>query len=176
MLAQNPWVLLVGLSAAFVGSAFLALYSLGSVGYVQQQKEPETIPDEPIVLEELTNTPSETSNPTPLWMIAAIALCCGSGCLIILRLVNHRGQRPKRQQKINHNQAQLRQSRQHQKPQPPKNPRVFVPSSSLSPQTKPLMTVLTPEQRYRLDKSQESLADLMDLRKQSSLSGMLGKY
>ncbi len=177
MLAHNPWLFLIGLSAVFLGSAAFALYSLGSVGYVQKQKAPATIPEVPNVLEEPSNTSSETSNPTPLWLVVAIALSCGSGCLIILRLLNSPAPRPKLQKQINHNHVQLRQSGQHKlKPQIAKNRAVFVPSSSLSPQTKPLMTVLAPEQKHRLNQSPESLADLMDLRKQSSLSAMLRKY
>ncbi|WYL93925.1 MAG: hypothetical protein HEQ35_08615 [Gloeotrichia echinulata IR180] len=177
MLARNPWLLLIGLSGIFLAIAAFALYSLGSVGYVQQQKEPETVSDIPILLEESSNTASESSNPTPLWLIVAIALSCGSGCLIILRLLNRPTQAAKLQKQINHDKVQLVPVRQQRlQARSPKNSAVFAPSSSLSPQTKPMMTVMAPEQRPRLDQSQESLAELMDIRKQNSLPAMLRKY
>ncbi|MFK0734304.1 MAG: hypothetical protein ACFKPT_01600 [Gloeotrichia echinulata GP01] len=177
MLARNPWLLLIGLSAIFLAISAFALYSLGSVGYVQQQKEPETVSDIPTLLEESSSTTSESSNPTPLWLIAAIALSCGSGCLIILRLLNRPTQAAKLQKQINHDKVQLVPVRQQRlQARSPKNSAVFAPSSSLSPQTKPMMTVMAPEQRPRLDQSQESLAELMDIRKQNSLPAMLRKY
>jgi hypothetical protein len=183
LLTRNPWLLLVGLLTMFLGSAAFALHSLGSVGYVPQPEEPEQIPEAPTVFSEATNTPSEISNPIPLWMVAAIALSCGSGCLIILRLINQPTERQKGQKPIKRYQAPLVQDHQHKlKPQAPKNPPVFSSVSSLKPfvsmqsQPKPLMTVLPIEHRHRLDNSQESLADLLDIRKQSSLSAILRKY
>ncbi|MBD2356552.1 hypothetical protein H6G41_18290 [Tolypothrix sp. FACHB-123] len=181
LLTRHPWLLLIGLSAVFVASAVLALYNLGSVGNVQQPEEVDKHnPDVATVAEAVNNTPSENNNPTPLWMVAAIALSCASGCLIILRVLN----RPTNAQKA-HKQVRRYPTRtvksqpQRVKSPPANNPPVFVPSSSLTPlasmqsRTKPLMTVLPPEHGYRVEKSKESLADLMDIRKQSSLSAIL---
>ncbi|MBW4562396.1 MAG: hypothetical protein KME32_14835 [Mojavia pulchra JT2-VF2] len=181
LLARHPWLLLIGLSAIFVGSAVLALYSLGSAGSVQQPEEPETSPDLLTVLEEPIPTPSETSDPTPLWMIAAIALSCGSGCFIILRLLKHPAKGQKAQKQKRYQTSLVQGQQQRLEPQTLRNPPVFVPSPSLRPlvsmqaNTKPLMTVLPPDHRHRLDKSRESLADLLDLRKQSSLPTLLRK-
>jgi hypothetical protein len=180
LLTRHPWLLLIGLSAIFFASAVLALYNLGSVGNVQQPEEVDNNPDVATVAEAVNNTPSENNNPTPLWMVAAIALSCASGCLIILRVLN----RPANAQKA-HKQVRRYPTRSAPSPaptvgaQPTKNPPVFVPSPSLTPlvsmqsRTKPLMTVLPPEHSYRVEKSKESLADLMDIRKQSSLSAIL---
>ncbi|MBD2194912.1 MULTISPECIES: hypothetical protein [Calothrix] len=180
LLTRHPWLLLIGLSAIFVASAVLALYNLGSVGNVQQPEEIEKNLDVATVAEAVNNTPSENNNPTPLWMVAAIALSCASGCFIILRVLN----RPANGKTI-HKTARRYPIRTVPskpptvEPSPAKNPPVFVPSSSLTPlvsmqsQTKPRMTVLPPEQSYRPEKSKESLADLMDIRKQSSLSAIL---
>ncbi|MDZ8053093.1 MAG: hypothetical protein RMX68_003405 [Aulosira sp. ZfuVER01] len=187
LLTRHPWLLLIGLSAVFFASAVLALYNLGSVGNVQKAEEPDknldvsttTVAEAEVAI----NTPSENSNPTPLWMVFAIALSCASGCVVILRIIN----RPAKAQKVHkHLKRYPTRSVQSQpsrvEPQPPKNPQVFVPPPSLTPvvsmqsRTKPLMTVLPPEHSYRMEKSKESLADLMDLRKQSSLSALLRKY
>ena len=180
LFTRHPWLLLIGLSAIFCASAVLALYNLGSVGNVEQAEEPDKNQDVATVAEAAIDTPSVTNNPTPLWMVAAIALGCASGCLIILRILN----RPAKGQKV-HKQIKRYPTRSvatqpHKvEPQPVKNPQVFVPPPSLRPlvstqsRTKPLMTVLPPEHTYRVEKSKESLADLMDIRKKSSLSAIL---
>lgn len=179
LLARYPWLLLVGLFGIFIGSATVAVYSLSYAGRVEQE-EPENISAE---VAQPINTPPETSNPTPLWMVAAIALSCASGCFIIFRLLNRPPQRQKDQKQINRHEARLAQHR-HQKleARPPENPPVFVPPSqsmSFAPapsKTKPMVTVLPPEHTIPFDKSKESLADMLDIRKQSSLSAILRKY
>ncbi|MGI8504038.1 MAG: hypothetical protein ACR2LR_23325 [Hassallia sp.] len=177
LLARYPWLLLVGLLGMFLGSATLAVYSLGYAGRVEPE-EPETIQAE---VAQPINTPSETSNPTPLWMVAAIALSCASGCLIIFRLLNRPTQRQKDQKRINRYEARLARRPQKLEPRPPDNPPVFVPpSQSMSfvpvpSKTKPMVTVLPPEHTIPFDKSKESLADMLDIRKQSSLSAILRK-
>jgi len=183
ILARHPWLLLIGLSAMFFASAVLAVYNLGSVGYLNQPEEPEKNQDVSTVAEAAINTPSENSNPTPLWLVVAIALSCGSGCLIILRLLNSPAKGQKGQKHLKRYPARsVHSPAPRVEPQPRKNPQVFVPPPSLTSlvsmqsQTKPLATVISPEHRYRLEKSKESLADLMDLRKQSSLSAILRKY
>ncbi len=183
LLARHPWLLLIGLSAMFFASAVLALYNLGSVGSVKQPEAPDQNPEVATVAEETINTPSEiVGNPTPLWMIAAIALSCASGCVIILRLLNHPEKGKKVQRHLRRYPTRSVPSQPSKvKSPPPKNPQVFVPPPSLTPfvsmqsKTKPLVTVLPPEHSYRMDQSKQSLADLMDLRKQSSLSALLRK-
>jgi hypothetical protein len=179
LLARYPWLLLVGLLGMFLGSATLAVYSLSYAGRVEPQ-EPEIIQAEVV---QPINTPSETSNSTPLWMVVAIALSCASGCLIIFRLLNRpTQQRQKDHKQINRYGGRLA-PRPHQKlePRPPQNPQVFVPPSqsmSFTPvtsKTKPMVTVLPPEHIIPFDKSKESLADMLDIRKQSSLSAILRK-
>jgi hypothetical protein len=178
LLARYPWLLLVGLLGMFLGSATLAVYSLSYAGRVEPQ-EPETIQAEVV---QPINTPSETSNSTPLWMVVAIALSCASGCLIIFRLLNRPTQRQKDHKQINRYDERFA-PRQQQKlePRPPQNPPVFVPPSqsmSFAPvtsKTKPMVTVLPPEHTIPFDKSKESLADMLDIRKESSLSAILRK-
>ena len=78
LVAHHPWLLLTGCLAMFLGGGAFALYSLGNAGQVTQE-EPEKIP---VIVEEPINAPSENSNPTPLWMLAAIVLSCGCGTKI----------------------------------------------------------------------------------------------
>jgi hypothetical protein len=179
LVAHHPWLLLTGCLAMFIGGGAFALYSLGNAGQVTQE-EPEKIP---VIVEEPINAPSENSNPTPLWMVAAIALSCGSGCLLIFRMLNRTKQPQKVQKLVNRHQARLAQNHsQRLEPRLPKNQPVFLPQSQLMPiiqvrpKAKHLVTVLPAEHKHHLDTRTESLADLMDLRKDSSLSAILRQY
>jgi hypothetical protein len=189
LLAHYPWLFVTGLLGIFIGSAALSVYSLGYVGRVEKEL-PET--KEVEILEPIS-TSGETSNLPPLWMLAAVALGCASGCLVILRLLKLQSQPKSFKKHINRYQVRLAQ-RQYQKtePRPPINPPVFVPpprvsilpspSPSMPPmptmkqaKPKPMVTVLPPEQKKSLNQQKESLADMMDIRKQSSLSAILHK-
>ncbi|MEH1839363.1 MAG: hypothetical protein V7L20_11460 [Nostoc sp.] len=179
LVAHHPWLLLTGCLAMFLGGGAFALYSLGNAGQLIQE-EPEKIP---VIIEEPINASSENSNPTPLWMVAAIVLSCGSGCLLIFRMLNRTKQPQKVQKQTNRHQARLAQSNyQRLEPRLPKNQPVFVPQQQLMPimqmplKTKQLVTVLPAEHKHHLDTRTESLADLMDLRKDSSLSAILRQY
>lgn len=179
LVAHHPWLLLTGCLAMFLGGGAFALYSLGNAGQVAQE-EPETIP---VIIEEPISLPSENSNPVPLWMVAAIALSCGSGSLLVFKILNRKTQPQKIQKQVNRHQARLAQS-QYQKLEPrlPKNQPIFVPQAQLmpimqmQPKAKHLVTVLPAEHKHHLDTRTESLADLMDLRKDSSLSAILRQY
>ncbi|MBD2436070.1 hypothetical protein [Nostoc sp. FACHB-110] len=170
LLTQQPWLLLVGLFTAMLGTATVAYYSLSHVGGVEQaQSEPL-----PVIVEEPVIT--ERSNPTPFWMVMAIALSCGSGCYVIFRLFNRPQQRYKVLKRVTQQSlkpiSQPRWEVQTSKPLPA--------MASLQPlnqtKTKSLVAVLPPAQQYRLDKGKESLAELMDIRKEHSLSTLLQKY
>ncbi|MCC5629997.1 hypothetical protein [Nostoc sphaeroides] len=179
LVAHHPWLLLTGCLAMFLGGGAFALYSLGNAGQVTQE-EPEKIP---VIVEQPINAPSENSNPTPLWMVAAIVLCCGSGCLLIFRMLNRTKISNKVQKQVKRHQVRLAQSNyQKLEPRLPKNQPVFVPQQQLMPimqmplKTKQLVTVLPAEHKHHLDTRTESLADLMDLRKDSSLSAILRQH
>ncbi|MEH2422407.1 MAG: hypothetical protein V7K48_16285 [Nostoc sp.] len=179
LVAHHPWLLLTGCLAMFIGGGAFALYSLGNAGQVAQE-EPEKIP---VIVEEPINPPSENSNPTPLWMVAAIVLSCSSGCLLIFRMLNRTKQPQKVQKQINRHQTRLAQNNyQRLEPRLPKNQAIFVPQRQLMPimqikaKTKHLVTVLPAEHKHHLDTPTEPLADLMDLRKDSSLSAILRQY
>jgi hypothetical protein len=179
LVAHHPWLLLTGSLAMFIGGGTFALYSLGNPGQVAQA-EPEQIP---VIVEEPINTPSENSNATPLWMVAAIALSCGSGCLVIFRMLNRKTQPQQVPKQVNRHHARLAEARYTRlEPRLPKNQPIFVPQRQLMPvmqtlpKTKHLVTVLPAEHKHHLDTRPESLADLMDLRKDSSLSAILRQY
>ena len=179
VLVHHPWLLVIGLLAIFLGGGVLSLYSLGYVGFVQQAKPEEEVLQAEVV--EPTNTESETTNPISLWMVAAIALSCASGCLIIFRWLNRPAQHQKVRKQINRYQERLAKRRPPTaKSLPPKKPQVFLPPQPQKPaltsaETKPVVTVLPPEQSFTGGKSKESLASMLDIRKQTPLSAILRK-
>jgi hypothetical protein len=179
LVAHHPWLLLTGFLAMFMGGGAFALYSLGNAGPIPQE-EPEKIP---VIVEEPINAPSENSNTTPLWMVAAIVLSCSSGCLLIFRMLNRTKEPQKVQKQVNRHQLRLAQNHyQRLEPRLPKNQPIFVPQQQLmpvmqmQPKAKHLVTVLPAEHKHHLDTPTEPLADLMDLRKNSPLSAILRQY
>ncbi len=185
LLIRHPGLLLTGLLTMLIGTAALALYSLGYAGNADHVEIVEEIPAvvaKPIV------TSSEHSNPTPLWLIAAIALSCASGCFMIVRLVNGPNKSPQVRKPIKRDGSSrasrpLKPSHSPEwEPKTVKNAPVFVPLRPLKPmlpmrtKSQSQVTVVPSEHRHPLDKSKETLADLMDIRKQASLSTILQKY
>ncbi|MBD2594411.1 hypothetical protein H6G74_08710 [Nostoc spongiaeforme FACHB-130] len=164
LLTQHPLVLLCGVFTMFVGTAAVAFYSLSHVDHTKQA-ESEPIPvivEEPITIEH--------SNPLPLWMVMAIALSCGSGCYLIFRLFN-----PSQAQKLPKSTSSRPQALKPISQTSRKLP-VFAPLQPLKVKSKTLVEVLPSAQQYRLGKGKESLADLMDIRKENSLSALLQKH
>ncbi|MBD2345565.1 hypothetical protein [Anabaena subtropica] len=180
LLTRHPLLLLTGVFTTLMGSAALALYSITNVGDVEKlDVEPL-----PAVIEQPMTTTTENSNPLPLWMVAAIALSCASGCLVIFRLLNQPTQRPPIQKRraISHKALSTTPHTQKQEQQVLKTQPRFVPRQTLPPMTpmqvikKPLVTVLPAEQRNPFDDSKESLVELLDWRKHNSLTAILQQY
>ncbi|MBR8837237.1 MAG: hypothetical protein DSM106950_25335 [Stigonema ocellatum SAG 48.90 = DSM 106950] len=171
LLGHHSWLFLIGLLAVFLGGAALSVYSLGYVGIVEQTKPEE---EEALQAEVVppTNTPSETANPIPLWMVGAIALSCASGCLIIFRFLKRPAPPQKVQKQINR-QSRLHRRRHQKLPSVPPQPQASVIATSV--EKKPVVTVLPPEQSLTGGKNQENLASMLDIRKQTSLSAILRK-
>ncbi|GAA6619982.1 hypothetical protein [Scytonema sp. NUACC26] len=177
MLAKYPLFLPVGLSAVFLASGTLALYSLGSVGKVEEE-EPEVLEAE--VVQPISSTPAEAENPMPLWMILAIALSCGSGSLVLFLLLNRPGKRQIVTNHFNRYQARLKQRHQKMAPRPPKNKPVLVPARMAAVavpigQAQPVVTVMPPENTMSRNSGQEALTSVFDIRKHTPLSTILRK-
>ena len=181
LLTRHPGLLFTGLLTMLIGTAALALYSLGYAGSADNVERVEEIP---AVVEKPITISSENSNPTPFWMVVAIALSCGSGCFLIFRLVNRPQQVPPVRKSIKRGASRplTPSRRQTSAPKTLKNQPVFVPLQPLKQITprrtrsQSLATILPSEHKHPLDKRKETLAELMDIRKQSSLSTILQKY
>lgn len=185
LIAYHPWLLVVALLAAFAGSAAISLYSLGFVGRAQQQ--PPATQQTEVEVVEPQNPPVENTSPLPLSMVIAIALSCAGGCLLIVRFLNRAAVPHKNLKRNRYLARQVERDQQPPKPRafteprPLKNPPVFVPPqprmpiASASRKTKTMVTILPPAPSKPLITRKESLADSLDLRKQSSLSAILRK-
>ncbi len=189
LIAYHPWLLVVALLAAFAGSAVISLHSLGFVGRVEQQSPAtqEAEAEAEVEVVEPISPPSENNSALPLWMVVAIALGCAGGCLLIFRFLN-RATVPHKSLKRNRYLARLverdqqpPQPRAFTEPRPLKNFPVFVPPQPRMPipspyrKTKAIVTILPPAPSKPLITRKESLADSLDLRKESSLSTILRK-
>lgn len=177
LLVHHTWLLPAGLLLISIGSTAAALYSLGYVGHMQPE-EAEIAQAEII---KPIKAPSKAINPTPLWMVAAIALSCGSGTLIIFLLLNRPAQRQEVTNNINRYQKRLAKRRPASKPRPKKNVPAFVPSIprtpvvTMPPRTETVVTVLPPEQNVSPSQGKESLANMLDMRKHTPLSTIIRK-
>lgn len=175
LLTQHPLLLLAGFFTMILGTAALAFYNLSHISHFgkAEQTEPEPLP---VIVEEPVIT--ERSNPTPLWLVMAIALSCGSGCYVIFRLFNRPNQRNKISKRVRSHQKALAPVLQPRwEVQTPKPLPALASLQPLNPATtKSLVSVLPPANQYRLDKGKESLAELLDIRKENSLSALLQKY
>lgn len=182
-----PWLFLAGALLMFLGGGALSIYSLGHVDESIKRKDSETLQAE-VIPPQAPAGNEESKNPIPLWMVAAIALSCASGCLVILKVLN----RPRKKQKVkrqvvNRDEIRLAQRRfqamearlpKRKAPVRPPGPR-RTPIMAMPPKKplpKPVVTVLPPEHNFKPNQqNQDSLADIMDIRKQTSLSSMLRK-
>jgi hypothetical protein len=187
LIAYHPWLLVVALLAAFAGSAAISLYSLGFFGLVEQQLPATQQALSEVEVVEPISPPAENANPLPLWVVVAIALSCAGGCLFIFRFLNraavpHKNLKRNRYlaRQVERNQ-QPSEPRAFTEPRPLKNPPVFVlpqprmPIPTTYKKTKAVVTILPPAPTKPFITRKESLADSLDLRKQSSLSSILRK-
>ncbi|MDJ0735516.1 MAG: hypothetical protein QNJ47_15890 [Nostocaceae cyanobacterium] len=179
LLTHYPWLLFIGFLGIFAGSSVVALRSLTHVEKLTNL-EPEPIK---VKVVKANTTTSEDSNPIPLWMVGAIVLSCASGCLILFRWLNHRVPKQQKTRKNSQRHHKRSEQRHYQKLNlpPVKNPPSVVPPFAqkhqfkIQPKKKPTVTILPPDRKLQQNQNQESLADVLDIRKQSSLSAILRK-
>ncbi|MEM7556766.1 MAG: hypothetical protein AAF378_22255 [Cyanobacteria bacterium P01_A01_bin.84] len=183
LLLNYPWLFVTLLLGVFLSSAAISVYSLAYVPDVQRP-ESTTIQVEirqPVTTSAIVET---TDNPIPLWMVFAIASSCASGCIILLRFLNRPGKSEKAQKRILRYQQARRRTAHNRKQgveklQRQKRPNVFVPPPQLYSQIpivkvptslKPAAAVVPPQTIPLSSARRESLADMLDVRKKSSVS------
>ncbi|AFY57011.1 hypothetical protein Riv7116_4592 [Rivularia sp. PCC 7116] len=189
LFVHYPWLFLAGLLLMFLGGGAISIYSLGYVDESIKRKGSETTLQAEVIPPKAPVAENSNQNPIPLWMVAAIAFSCASGCLVILRVLNRPKQKQKvKKQVVNRHEIRLAQRRyqviearlpKRKTPARASNGARRTPIMAMPPQKpkpKPVVTVLPPEHNFEPNqKGKDSLADMMDIRKQTPLSSMLRK-
>lgn len=178
LLKRWPWLVWTGVWAFLLLVTAIAIFSLTYTGGVQQ-KEPEPTP----TAENPAETSSQTGSPMPLLLLGAVALTCVAGSLVIVkRRLATSSQQPTKLRQRQRSSARGLTRRQQRKqllqdpppvPTPPEEPQ--PPVAPVPAETEPVVTVLPPEESHPLDAGEESLVEMMDIRKNRSLSSLLGE-
>jgi hypothetical protein len=180
LIAYHPWLLVVALLSLFAAGAVLAVYSLGYAGRIEEaQSSDATEQVEVEIVRPTESAPAEANNPFPLWVVIAIALSCGGGCLVIFRWLNNSTLPKKSQKRVNRYEERLAQRRYQTEPQALKNPPVFVPPTSKNApdttrKTNTTVTILPPNSNG-LGIQQEPLVQPAEARKQNPISFVVRK-
>ena len=173
MLKRHPWLLWSGIwvlllsAAAFISS--IAIFSLTHTGRISHQE-----PQQRTVAAEKPEA-SQTPGVMSLWVLGAVALTCtAAGYLVISK------QSAKLDKSVKHSAARVPTRRQRRQrllhEQPPSFPSKLTPITPPVPaEIETVVTVLPPEQSHPLDAGEESLAEMMDIRKDRPLSSILGE-
>lgn len=182
LIAYHPWLLVVALLGLFAGGAVLSVYSLGYAGRIEELQSSDTTEQTEVEIVESSPSPTvEKSNAFPVWVVFAIALSCGGGCLVIFRWLNSSKLSSKTQKRVNRYEERIAQRRYYQtEPQAPKKPPVFIPPKSSThgpPVTRKTNTTVTilPPQQNSLGVRQESLVQPVEVRKQTPISFVVRK-
>ena len=169
LLKRHPWLLWSGIwilllsAAAFMSS--IAIFSLTHTGRIAHQE-----PQQPAVAAE-NPAPAQTTSVTLLWLGAVALTFTAAGYLIISKRFSSLSQ------SVKHSAPQVptRRQRRHLLHELPPLPSEPTPITPPVPDIEPLVTVLPPEQSHPLDAGEESLAEMMDIRKHRPLSSILGE-
>lgn len=170
LLWSGMWVLLLS-AAAFISS--IAIFSLMHTGRVAHQELPQPI---------ATENPAKASQTTStmfLWVLGAVALTCSAAGYLASQRSNSSSSSAKPEKPVKRSAARIptrrqrrRRSRRELLPSPPPpEPKPITPP--VPAEIEPVVTVLPPEESHPLDTGEESLAEMMDIRKQRSLSSIL---
>ncbi len=194
------WLFLIGFLGVFIGGATISLYSLTHVELLTSEQADRVT----VELEESIKPKRQEINPVPLWMVAAIAFSCASGCLLLCRWLSGpvkpkqykrsrvRDRKPaaKPHESIAQNNSSIKKKKrkfvrspQTEIPQsnPYRNRATQIPPMKRVPtQKKPIAAILPSQSKGVFPATQglntkQSLANQVDLRKEDSLLNFLQK-
>jgi hypothetical protein len=84
LLVKYPWLWFVGLFVIPILVSFFGYHELIYIGHTPQK---ESVKSPELVSQNKITVSSNNNNPTPLWLMLAIASSCASGCLVIYRIL-----------------------------------------------------------------------------------------
>lgn len=176
LIKRWPWLILPGVWVFLIALTAIALFSLTYTGRVQQEEPKPT----PVATDNLPETSSQASNPIALWLLGTATLTCAAGYLVIYKRLNSSSRPAKLRERVKRSFTQGLTRRQQRKRLLQESPPVSTPLEPLPPvvpvptEIEPVVTVVPPEESHPLDSGEESLAEMMDIRKHQSLSSILG--
>lgn len=170
LIQQHPFLLWGGLwmSLIFMGSfAALGLFNPGPV----ELSTPKPTPAPAAVQ---VSSPRED---LPLSLFGAIAIGCASGSFLFIYILKNSARSHQASRRLNSPATITKKRRQVKKrPVAITKPVTTTAIRPLAPEQKrSQITVLSPEESHPLDQGDESLANLLDLRKRQSLDSLMRK-
>ena len=182
LLKHRPRLVLGGVWGSLIALAAIAVLSLMNTGRVEEQQEiiptlpvPETARGDAAWLENPAKTSSQAGSPMRLWLLGAVALTCAGGSLVIYKRLNRSSQPRQLCQRAQPSSAPVL-TRRRVYLRRRLEPLVLVSAPvqpSVPAETEPVGSVLSLQESQPLDSGCESLAEMMDIRKQRSLSSIL---
>ncbi len=169
LIQKHPFLLWGGLwmSLIFVGGfAALGLFNPGPIA----QNTPKPTPAPASVQ---VSAPRED---LPLSLFAAIAIGCTSGSFLFIYILKNSARSHQASRRLN-SPATITKKRRQVKRRPVAKITQPVATTAIRPlipqQKRSQITVLSPEENHHLDRGDDSLADLLDLRKRQSLDSLM---
>jgi hypothetical protein len=186
LLQRHPFAFWGAMAIIPLMTAGFAVGMLLSPGYSQQALTSQT-QEQPVQKSpSLSQLEYRRDNSLSLWSLGTIALGCAVGTMGVARLLN-RPSKPRRLTSgaIGIKPTVMRTALTHSKPVPLSPPEAAQPpsftiqtrsrssTSVASPTAEPTVTVVPPEETHPLDWDDNSLVNLMDIRKRRPLSSWL---
>lgn len=162
----------------FWGGLWITLLSVGGFAAVglltpgsTQQNTPKPTPAPPTVQ---VSAPRED---LPLSLFTAIALGCAAGSFLFVYVIKNSAHSHQSSRRLN-STATITKRRRQVKKRPVatkiiRQPVTSVALAPLRPEEKSQVTVLSPEETSPLDRGNDSLAEMLDLRKRQSLESLM---
>ncbi len=169
LIKDRPRLVLSGTWVFLVAIAAIAALSLS---HTNREKQAESQP--PLVAATPVLEPAKTSSHMGLWLLGTVALTFGAGSFVIYKQLNRSSWL--RQSIQNSSTAVLTPpTEQEISSLEPKEPVSTSIESAMPAETELDVMVLSPQDSHRHDSGEESLAEMMDIRKQLSLSSILAQ-
>ncbi len=172
LLANHPWLIVVGVGMLSVAIAAMAIFSLTNIGRVEKDPAKQT-------------TVTTQKQPTKSnWLPTIILLGAGTGAIALYKLRSHlptfsgRGLTRRQQRKLSLQQGKNTATVASKTNQTAPVPEPIVEDQLIEAvlmDVTPTITVLPPETERSNHPDREPLAEMMDIRKHLSLSAILNE-
>lgn len=169
LIQKHPFLFWGGLWTSLICIGSFAALGLLTPGPMEQDIPKPT----PAPAAVQISTPRED---LPLSLFGAIVIGCASGSFLFIYILKNSARSHQASRRLN-SPATITKKRRQVKKRPVAKVRQPTTTTAISPlvpqQTSSQITVLSPEESHPLDQGDDSLADLLDLRKRQSLDSLM---